>query len=116
MNGGNTRTLQTPFQTEIEIRRVDADEDIRPRACEVSREISAQTQQSWQMSQHLDEAHDRKFLDGVQRVTAYGLHAHAGNTFELRIGKQFTQRFDQAGTEQISGGLARDDGDAHKNQ
>jgi hypothetical protein len=62
VHGGNAGLLELRFQGEVEIRRIDTDEDTRPFLQEMARNARADPKQFGQVAQHLDVAVDRQLF------------------------------------------------------
>ena len=80
------RAFRLRRQPEIELRAVDADEDVGPPVGEGPHQLTPQPPQPRQVRQHLGQAHDREFLRGSQRRAAGGEHLRAGDAAELDVG------------------------------
>ena len=63
------------------------------------------------MPKHLGEPHDCEFLGVGQHFAARGLHARSCNAHDAHARQSCTQHLDQCGTEAVSRGLARHQGD-----
>ena len=112
MHGADAGAAQLQLQPEVEVRRVDADEDVGAREYQVADQVLAPAQQLAQAAEDLDQAHDRQALHGEFGNQALGLHARTAHADELDLGVAFAQRLHQAGAKDVPRGLARHQGDA----
>src|SRR5699024_10399327 len=103
----DTATLETSFQAGVECRRVNADEHIRSPLSEVPIQPPAQSQQTRNLADNFADAEQRQFADRGQTVATGLFHARAGDAFEFRLRVALAQRLDEAGSELITGGFAR---------
>ena len=111
MHRRNARGLELPLQAEIEVRRVDADEQVGTVVEEVAPQARADAEDLAQVLQHLDVAAHRELLHGIERARAFGDHPRTGDAVELDIGPALPQRAHQSRAEQIARRLAGDDRD-----
>lgn len=111
MHGAHAALLEPAFHRQIEVGRVDADEYIRLPRQHALAKGAAQFQQARQMPQHFGQAHHRQ-LAGVEPGLASGTaHRIAADTDEFGIGIAAAQCVNQAGTEDVAGCFAGDQGD-----
>ena len=64
------------------------------------------------MRDDFGEAHHREFVDVVPGGATGGLHLRARDARELGLRESPAQRFDERGTQRVTGCLARDQCDA----
>ena len=112
MHGADAAAFQPAFHAEIEVGRVDSDEDIGPPRLQMPAQTPAQAQQTRQMAQDFGQAHHRQFAAVVPCVQALGAHRRAAYARELRLGKTRPQFRDQPGAELVAGNFACDKRDA----
>ena len=102
------------FQPEIEVRRVDTDNDVRRRLGPAPRQVPTQPQQAWNMGQRFDQAHDGQGLGRLPALAACLDHRRTGNALEACIGTARPDGPDQARAEDVTGCLASDEPDSHR--
>ncbi|MNN57930.1 hypothetical protein D3C81_1729450 [compost metagenome] len=112
MHGLDPGTAELELDTQVEVRRVDADEHVRALGDKGLDQAFAARQQLGQAPQHFHQAHDRQALHGEVGVQPFGLHARAANADELGVGMSRLERLHQGGAEDIAGRLAGDQRDA----
>ncbi len=111
LDGAQSRFVQGGREAQVEFRRIDADEDVRPELQHRRTDAPAQRQQSRQVVQDLEQAHDRQLL-GVREALAAGrLHARPGDAHEARPRRARGDRFDQGSPEVVARGLAGHEAD-----
>src|SRR5690606_1271640 len=98
----------------VEIRRIDADENVGALRLEPPDQVAPELQQPRQVAQHLGEPHDRKLLGPIPRRAARGDHLLAGDAVELGVREPPLQRGDQAGAQRIAGFLAGDERESER--
>src|SRR5689334_15740184 len=109
VHGANASTLEFALESEIEIRRVDADEHIGTKRQHASAYVAAQRQQARQMLDDFGKSHDRELIRGMPRFESGRLHARAADASEFGLRPAFAQRGDESGAEQIAGYFAGDE-------
>ncbi|MNF31712.1 hypothetical protein D3C84_124800 [compost metagenome] len=106
VHGLDPGTAQFEFEAQVEIRRIDADEQVRFGVDQGLEQASASRQQLRQAAEHFDQAHHRQALHGEIGTQALGLHERAADTDELDLWMTGLQGLHQAGTENVAGGFA----------
>ena len=114
LHGAHIDAFQTARQRQVELRGVDADEDIRRRGAETPPQLRPQPQQPWQMLQHLGESHDGELLGARPRFAALRDHLRSRHSKAVHAGGALAQRRYERRTELIAGMLARHDADAQR--
>ncbi len=104
---------QAAFQGKIEVRRIDADDAIRPVGAEMPVQFAAHAQDVRQLGQHFGQPHHRQAVDGLNAVAAGFTHARTGDAVESRIGKTAAQGMHQRPTEQVARCFSCDQGEFH---
>ena len=99
------------LQAQVEVRRVDADHQIRLARDDLPQQLCAQFEQPGQVAQHFADAHHRQHINALQCLAAGRLHQRAGDAEKARIRQALFQRLDQRGAEHVTGGFAGHDGD-----
>jgi hypothetical protein len=100
-------------ERQIEIRRIDAAEQVRWIGQQARGELPPQLQQARQVSEHLGQPHDRQLLGAIPGIAAGGPHFRPGDTNETHARCTGLERLNQAGPQRIAGRLAGGDRDAH---
>ncbi len=111
MHGANTAPLELRLESEIELGRVDADEQRHARAQQPRAKVAADANQLGDVPEHLDEAAHGELLDRIPRLAALGLHLRTRDASEANAGMPRADRTDQRRGERIARRLARDDAD-----
>ena len=106
MHGAHAAPLEPAFHAEVEVRCVDADEDVGSPVEHAPAERLAQFQQARQVGQHFGQAHHRQFVGIEPGVEAGGAHAVAADPGEFRMRETLAQFLDQSGAELVAGGFA----------
>ena len=114
MHGAHAALLQGALEAEVEVRGIDADEDVGLPGQQALAQARAQAQQPRQVAQHFRQPHHRQFAAVVPGLEAGGAHARTTDAGELRVRKAFAQGRHQPGAEQVARGLAGDEGDARR--
>ena len=99
-----------PLDTQIEVRRIDADVQIRRISQQARLEFANDPPQPRQVTHHLGKAHHGQFIAVPPGFGTGGLHQRPGNAGEADIGMPRLHGADQAGTEPVSGNFTRNDG------
>ncbi len=113
MHGAHARALELRFEAEVEIRRVDADEDRHALGAQPSREPAAQCEELRQAGQHLDQPAHRQRFQRIPGLAAGRLHPGPGDADEADLRQPRAHGADQCRGERVAGGLAGDDADGH---
>src|SRR3954465_8420810 len=95
VNGANAATLQLALESQIEIRRIDADEHGNMRIAETLRDVAAQADESRQVRYDLDEAAHGEVLGRRPRLAARRFHLRSGDAGKLDGGPLPAHRVDQ---------------------
>ncbi|MCY1215477.1 hypothetical protein D9M72_273240 [compost metagenome] len=112
MHGLDPGPAQLELDPEVEVRCVDADEDVGAFVDQGLDQPLAPTQQLRKATEHLHQAHDRQALHGEIGLQPFGLHARAANADELDVGMARLERLHQGRAEDIAGRLAGNQRDA----
>ena len=108
MDAGNPGSLQIAFQRQIEVGRVDADEDLRLRLQELPLQGTPNRQDFTQAAQRFNITAHRKCLHRKPGFGTQRLHLGAGNTDKLKAGLGIVERVNQQAAKQIARRFARD--------
>ena len=109
LHGAKSRRVQRGRDTQVEFRRVDADENVRLQRQHRGTHARAQAQEPRQVVQDLEQAHDREFL-GVRKALAAGrLHARARDADKARVRRARAQGLDEPRAQVVTRGLACDE-------
>src|SRR5256886_13408491 len=103
--------LEARFEAEIEIGRVDADEEIGRIAQELRAERAADREDRGHALQHLDVAAHRELFHGKERASAFRDHLRSRDAMELRVLPARLHRAHESRAQHVARGLARDDRD-----
>ena len=98
-------------EPEVELRCIDTDEHIGTQLRQFGDQPATQLQEPRQMPQHLGEPHDGELLGVGQRFAARSTHPRPRDAHDAHARQPRTQHIDQGGTEVVSRGLARHQGD-----
>ena len=107
MDGLDTGVLEVFFEPEIEIGRIDADEDVGPDVEQALLELTANAGNLAVVLQRVDIAHDRQLLERPPGVEALALHLRPADAVEHGIRQLGPERGNQVAGQEIPGGLAR---------
>src|SRR5690606_10615357 len=80
--------LQPPFHAEIEVGRVDADENVGLPGEQAADQVAPEAEQAWQMAQYLRQTHDRQWCIVGPQLDAGGPHVPAADAGEVRVGPE----------------------------
>ncbi len=100
--------LQLLLEPEIEVRHVDADDDVGRACMESFDERAPQPDQPRQMRDHLDQAHDAEVVGRRPGLAAERHHLRPGHAEELRVGHARANGRDERRPERVARRLARD--------
>ena len=114
MHSGDTAGTQPPFQRQVEIRGVNADEHCWRIGSQALIELVADSEQFREMAQHFDQPHDRQPLHGHHTRKPLGQHFRTTDTGETGVGIAGLEGSDETGTEQITRQFARNDSNLHR--
>jgi hypothetical protein len=109
LHGRNARSLESRCDGQVEVRGINADEDVRTLAQQALYQSAPEPQKSPQVRQHLGKAHDRELLCAVPGLAAGRAHARPANAEELRFWNACAYRVHEARAESIAGGFSCDD-------
>lgn len=110
MDGADPAALQTRFEIQVEVRRVDPDEQVRRIGKETLLEGPPDTGDLPVMFEHFEIAPHGELLRRPPGLEALPLHARPPDAEELRRRQPLPQGGQQMAGEQIAGGLARHQG------
>jgi len=116
MHRRDARALELRLEPQVEVGRVDADEEVRALADELRGEARADAQQLRQAAHRLDVAAHRELLHRHERAGARRDHPGAGDAVELGAGEPLAHRAHERRPEHVARCLAGDDGDAGPHQ
>ena len=108
---GDAGSTQTPLKPQIEIRRIDTDEDIGAQIEKIVSECPAQSDQFPQVTKYLGQPHHRQAFHREPGLTARRQHPRSGHADEARIRHQPRQFLDQRGPQDIARDLVGHDAD-----
>ena len=108
------RGMQRGREAEVELGRVDADEDVRTAFEQCAADARAQRQQARQVVQDLEQSHHGEFLGVGEALAAGGLHARPRHADEARARRALADRRHQRGAQVVAGGLAGDEADRER--
>ncbi|MNZ87288.1 hypothetical protein D3C78_1061400 [compost metagenome] len=114
MHGADAGATQLQLDAKIEVRRIDTDEHIGTRVDQGTDQFLAPTQQLRQTAENLDQPHHRQALHGEIGIEPFRLHPRAANADEADVGVPRLERLHQAGTEDVPGRLAGDQGNTER--
>ena len=100
--------FQPRLQVEIEIRRIDADEQVGPLGQQAVAQLLADTKQLGQARQHLQVAAHRELLDRPPGLEAARRHLRAADARRLQARPARAQAVEQQARQQIARGFASD--------
>jgi hypothetical protein len=103
----NTRLAQATRQSQVGIRRIDADEHVGSRGEEPIADACQQSQQARQMAQNLKKPHDRERLGRLPHLAPRRLHFGPGHAEKLGVRHKAAQRIDQIGTQRVARRFSR---------
>ncbi len=106
MNRRNAVPLQPALQGQVEVRRVDPDEQPRPCRQQAGGDAATHEEQPGQVPQYLDVAPHREPLHRVPRLEPGGLHLRPPDADENGLRHLFAEGADEIGAEKIPGGLS----------
>ena len=109
-----SRRVQRGREPEVELRRVDADEDIRAAFEHRAADSRAQRQQARQVMQDLEQAHHGELLGVGKALAAGGLHARTRDPDEARARRTLPDRGHQRRAQVVARGLAGDEADRQR--
>ncbi len=113
LESGNAGPLQPPLQPQIEIRRVDADEQIGRLAQKMLSQRPADAQDGGQAAHGLHVAAHGQGFHGEQGVHTGGDHFRAADALEAGPWQPRLKRPDEMAAQQIARRFSRHDADAH---
>ena len=104
--------LEAAFEAEVEVRRVDADEDVGALLQSTFVYSAPHGQQARQMAQHFDQTHHAQTLGRIPLVEAGCRHLRAAHAAEAGVREARAQAGDEPGAEQIAGTFTGDEDEA----
>ena len=104
----NASLFQLRRQAQIEFLGIDADVHVGPLRCQPLEQLTPDAQQSRQMREDLDQAHDRQALDALPRFAARLDHPRAGDAGKARLRKARTQCVNQPRAKVVARDLTGD--------
>ena len=111
MNRAHTVIFETRFEPEVEVGRIDADEQRRLNRSQAMIDVAPDAYQLRQMAQHFRVAAQREFGHRVPDRAAGAFHAGAADAGKARTGNSLTHRVDQLRTQRIARRFPGDDAD-----
>ncbi len=108
------RRMQRRREAEVELGRVDPDEDIRTAFEQRAADPRAQRQQARQVMQDLEQSHHGELLGIGEALAAGGLHARPRHADEARARRALADRRHQRGAQVVARGLAGDEADRER--
>ena len=109
LHGLDARRAQPRAQAEVELGRVDTDEDVGPPGREFAAQAAAQPQQPRQVPEHFRKAHDREFMRVGERLATRGPHGRSAHPTHGKARATRAQLSDQRRPELVARSLAGHD-------
>jgi hypothetical protein len=103
--------LRRQAHTEVEVWRIDTDEQRRLNRPQAAKDVAPDACQLWQMGQHFRIAAQREFGHRVPDLAAGAFHERAANAGKARPGDALTHGVDQLRTQRVAGRFPGDDAD-----
>ena len=113
MNGRHATLLERFFNRQVEIRGIDADEDVRRIGQQTLFQAVANARDFPIVFEHLDITAHRQFFEGIPGIEPLPLHFWAANAVKKSIGQTRLEGLDQMTRQQVAGRFAGNHGDAH---
>ena len=114
MHGGNTGGFQAGFQREVEVGRVDADEQVGRRGQQALPQAGANGENFGGVTQGVDKAVDGERFKRVQAGETLRLHERAANAEKFGVRVARAQGGEQVRGEQVAGGFSGNQCDAQR--
>jgi len=111
MDGAHALPLEAALEAEIELGRVDADEQRSPRCAQPAIHVAPDAHELGQMPDHFNDAAHREAFLRMPRLAASAFHARTRNAGEAHAGNAFAHCGDQLRAERVARRLAGDDAD-----
>ncbi|MCG3146367.1 MAG: hypothetical protein HONDAALG_04403 [Gammaproteobacteria bacterium] len=112
VNRGDPRRVHCHLYAEVELRRVDPDEDVRAHGDDAPRRLALQRPEFGIAPDDLRQAHDREAIEARPGLASRGAHPRPGDALGRNPVHPRLQGVQQARRQKVSGGFARYDGDA----
>ena len=116
MHGGDSGLFQSMLKTDIEIGRINPDEQIGTISEEMTRQLPPQGEQFREMPDDLGKAHHGEAFHGNKTGKALFFHERPAHTFYANIVEPLRQRLHEAGTQLIAGRFIGENSDSDQNQ
>jgi len=116
MDAPNTVPLELSFENQIEIRRVNADKDIRWVGQQPSLEVAANRGDFTIVAKHLGIPADRQFFQRMPGLETHAEHSRPANPEEDGAGKPGLECLHQLAGEQVAGRFSGDHGDPDRHR
>ena len=113
VDGRNATLFKGFLQRQIEIWRIDTDENIRRIGQEAFLEIAPDPRNFPVVLEHFDIPTDREFFQRIPDIKALPLHFRPANAVEPRVGKACFEGLYEMARQQVAGRLAGNHGDAY---
>ena len=110
MHGRHAGLLQRSLEAEVEIRRIDTDEDIRAQIEQTLLQLATNAGNFTVMLERIPVAHDRQLAHRPPAIHTLRLHARPADAVKNGTGKLLLQGGDQMTAQQVAGGFARHQG------
>src|SRR5690606_27861822 len=103
-------------EPEVEVRRIDPDEDIGSLVQDLPQQVAADSRKLAITLQRIDVAMHGEPFAWPARLEALGLHPGPADTEELRVGHMLPERTDQMAGKQVAGGFSGDHGNTDRHR
>jgi hypothetical protein len=112
MHGENSRLFQSVFKTDIEIGRIDTDEQVGTCVDKVADQPTPYGNQLRKMPGDFRKAHDGETVHGKEAYAPLLFHEWSANALYPDIIAAGPQRLDEPGTQLITGGFIGENPDS----
>ena len=116
VHGAQARAAQAGFEVEVEVGRVDADEQVGPVGQQALLERLADADDAAVVAQHLDVAAHRQAIEGPVGAEAVALHDRPTDAPGLHVRPAPAHAFEQEAGQQVTGDLSRDHADLERHR
>src|SRR5258706_4368598 len=109
MDRADPGRTQPRFEAEIEIGRVDADEEVGGLIEQQAPELAPDREDLGNVLERLDVAAHGELLEREERTSAFTDHLRARDAVEIEVGHALAQRADERRAEHVAGSFPGDD-------
>ena len=95
-------SMQAARHSQIRIRRIDADKNVRPLRQEHAFDAREEFGEPGQIAQHVEQTHDRQGFGRLPALASRGLHFGSGHTEKFGVRRAPAQGMNQVGTQRIA--------------